>query len=80
MKFKIAVEMEVEVPDSRAEEIKNDDFSFCCDFAHTTTEEIADICAGVGMEINYQGFVYIRDDEEGYEDGTLSERFWRDRY
>lgn len=78
MKFKIAIEMEVEIPDSRAEEFENNDFSFCCDFAHTATEEIADTCAGVGMGVNYQGFMYMKDNEDGYEEDILSTRFWRD--
>lgn len=71
MKFKIAVEMEFDVPDVHAKKFEGRIDEFCEDLAKTVADETASSIATVSIGVKYEGCSWIEEHEKGYVDGIL---------
>ena len=71
MKYKMAVEMEFDVPDVHAKKFEGRIDEFCEDLAKTVADETASSMATVGIGVKYEGCSWIKEHEKGYADGVL---------
>lgn len=71
MKFKMAVEMEFEVPDVHTKKFKGYTDEFYKDLAKAIAEDTASKLAIVGIDVKYEDCSRLEEHEKGYSDGVL---------
>lgn len=71
MKFKMAVEMEFDVPDIHAKKFEGRIDEFCKDLAKTVADETASSMATVGIGVKYEDCFWLEEHEKGYAGGAL---------
>ena len=71
MKFKIAVEMELDIPDVHVEKINENYSEFCEDFAKSVVDETASSMASVHIGVKYIDFSWIGENDIHYADGVF---------
>ncbi len=71
MKIKIAVEMELNIPDIYAKEFDRRIGEFCEDIAKIVADETASNMSTVGIGVKYEDCLWLKEHDNGYADGIL---------
>lgn len=67
MKFKMAIEIELDVSNAHTEKFEGHIDEFCKDIAEALTEA----CTNDGISAKYEGYSWLEEHEKGYSNGIL---------
>ena len=71
MKFKMAVEMEFDIPDVHAKKFEGRIDGFCEDIAKAVVDETASNMTTFGIGVKYEDCSWLEEHDKGYADGVL---------
>lgn len=72
MKFKMAVEVELDLTGKNTEMVKANPAEFCEEFAKTLASYATEGAAQVGSKCVYVDYAWMGEDDMHYDDGVLS--------
>jgi len=78
MKFKIAIEVELDLSNLTIEMVESNPAVFCKEFAETLVENAAVEVAEQGAILSYKNSAWMSDKNNDYDTGILNYFIWRD--